>query len=185
NQIGFTTSPADARSTAYCTDVAKMIDAPIFHVNAEDPEAALFVAELAFDFRQTFHQDVVIDLVCYRRYGHNESDDPSFTQPLMYAAIKDRPSLSRVYTERLISQGELSADQARALDEQFHAKLQEARNEVREHAQPPDNMRGYAGQWHGLSPKYSHAPVETGVAREKLLQIVDGLTHVPDDFHAH
>jgi 2-oxoglutarate dehydrogenase E1 component len=97
NQIGFTTAPSDARSTFYCTDVAKMIQAPIFHVNAEDPEAAVYLVELAFDFRQTFHRDVVIDLVCYRRHGHNEADDPSFTQPLQHDQIQGRPPLSAVH----------------------------------------------------------------------------------------
>src|SRR5207248_269911 len=110
NQIGFTTSPSDARSTTYATDVAKMIDAPIFHVNGEDPEAAVYVAELALEFRQTFHKDVVIDMFCYRRHGHNEGDEPSFTQPLMYSNIKDRPSISEVYTEQLIMRGDLTTD---------------------------------------------------------------------------
>jgi 2-oxoglutarate dehydrogenase E1 component len=98
NQIGFTTPPSEARSTAYCTDVAKMIEVPIFHVNGEDPEAAVFVTELALEFRQAFRRDVVIDMYCYRRHGHNEGDEPAFTQPLMYAKIKDRPSLTEIYT---------------------------------------------------------------------------------------
>ena len=105
NQIGFTTSPNDARSTRYCTDVAKMIEVPIFHVNGEDPEAAAFAAELAVEFRQMFHKDVFIDMYCYRRWGHNwlEGDEPAFTQPVMYAKIVDRPSLERgVYTETLL-----------------------------------------------------------------------------------
>jgi 2-oxoglutarate dehydrogenase E1 component len=184
NQIGFTTSPADARSTVYCTDVAKAIEAPIFHVNAEDTEAAVFVTELAFDCRQAFHRDVVIDLVCYRRHGHNESDDPSFTQPLMYAKIKERSSLSRVYTERLIQEESLTEEESQRLDEQFQARLQAARDEVKN--QPHSSaMRGYGGQWTGFSPCYSHDPVETGVAHETLVQIVTGLTRLPDGFHAH
>jgi 2-oxoglutarate dehydrogenase E1 component len=183
NQIGFTTSPADARSTVYCTDVAKMIQAPIFHVNAEDPEAAVFVAELAFDFRQAFHQDVAIDLVCYRRHGHNESDEPSYTQPLMYAKIKERPSLSAVYTEKLIDKGDLTETESKALDDEFQARMQKSREEVK--SAPPVGTRGYAGHWQSFSPQYSHTLVETGVPRERLLEIAAAATHIPEDFHAH
>src|SRR5207253_4804159 len=126
NQIGFTTAPADARSTTYCTDVAKMIQVPIFHVNAEDPEAAVYVAELAVDFRQAFKRDVVIDLFCYRRHGHNEGDEPSFTQPLMYRKIAERPSLTEVYTEQLVLRGDLTATECEAIDQKFQEKLQTA-----------------------------------------------------------
>src|SRR5207253_7922801 len=126
NQIGFTTAPSDARSTTYCTDVAKMIQVPIFHVNAEDPEATVYVAELAFDFRQAFSRDVVIDMYCYRRHGHNESDEPAFTQPLMYSKIKERPGLTEVYTEKLIMSGDLTVSETEALVEKFQSKLRSA-----------------------------------------------------------
>jgi 2-oxoglutarate dehydrogenase E1 component len=185
NQIGFTTSPADARSTTYCTDVAKMIQVPIFHVNAEDPEATVFVTELALEFRQAFHKDVVIDMYCYRRYGHNEGDEPAFTQPLMYAKIKDRPSLSEVYTEQLILRGDLTADEQEALIHEFQAKLEAAREEVKREARAAHGMRGFAGRWQGLQPEYSHAPVRTGVPRETLQKITAGMTRVPDTFTVH
>jgi len=185
NQIGFTTSPSDARSTTYCTDVAKMIQVPIFHVNAEDPEAAAFVTELSLEFRQTFHKDVVIDMYCYRRHGHNEGDEPSFTQPLMYAKIKDRPSLSEVYTEQLILRGDLTADEHEALVHEFQAKLEAAKEEVKCESRVAPGMRGFAGRWKGLQPAYSHAPVQTGVPRETLQTITVAMTRVPDGFVVH
>jgi 2-oxoglutarate dehydrogenase E1 component len=185
NQIGFTTSPADARSTRYCTDVAKMIEVPIFHVNSEDPEAAVYLAELALDFRQTFKRDVVIDLNCYRRHGHNEGDEPSFTQPVMYDKIKDRPTVTELYTEQLIMRGDLSATETEALDQEFHAKLQMALEEVKTRPPQQMDMRSFAGRWAGLTPKYSHAPVETGVTSETLRTIVEGLTRVPEHFTVH
>ncbi len=181
NQIGFTTAPADARSTTYCTDVAKMIQVPIFHVNAEDPEAAVYVAELAFDFRQTFKRDVVIDMFCYRRHGHNEGDEPSFTQPLMYRKIQERPSLSEVYTEQLVLRGDLTALESEAIDHKFQAKLQAALEEVKTGPQPP-HERSFAGRWANLTPHYSHTPVATGVPLDRLRQIAEGLTRVPEHF---
>jgi 2-oxoglutarate dehydrogenase E1 component len=182
NQIGFTTAPNDARSTTYCTDVAKMIQVPIFHVNAEDPEAAVYVAELALDFRQTFGKDVVIDLVCYRRHGHNEGDEPSFTQPVMYRKIKERPNLAEVYTEQLILRGDLTADETEAIDQEFQAKLHAAQHQVKSGPPRRRGMQGFGGRWQGLSPDYSFTPVETGVSYETLAQITDALTHVPDGF---
>jgi 2-oxoglutarate dehydrogenase E1 component len=185
NQIGFTTSPNDARSTTYCTDIAKMIQVPIFHVNGEDPEAAVYLAELALDFRQTFNKDVVIDLFCYRRHGHNEGDEPSFTQPLMYAKIKDRPTLTEVYTEQLILRGDLTAEATEALDTAFEAKLQAAQQEIRTGGPVRAGMHGFDGHWKGLTPRYSHTPVKTGVPFETLALISDRITQVPETFAIH
>ena len=184
NQIGFTTAPSDGRSTRYCTDVAKMIEVPIFHVNGEDPEAVVFVAELAFDFRQTFGKDVVIDMVCYRRHGHNEGDEPAFTQPLMYEKIKNRISIRELYTEQLVMAGELSSEEAETIAETFADKLQEVLEEVQRGAvEPPADTAGSPATWAGLTPSYSFAPVETGVAYETLRQIAEKLARVPDGLH--
>ena len=112
NQVGFTTSPGSSRSSLYCTDVARMVQAPIFHVNGDDPEACIRVARLAFEYRQAFNKDVVIDLVCYRRRGHNEGDDPSYTQPLMYDLIEQKRSVRKLYTESLIGRGDITIEEA-------------------------------------------------------------------------
>jgi 2-oxoglutarate dehydrogenase E1 component len=159
-----------------------MIQVPIFHVNAEDPEAAVFLAELALEFRQAFKKDVVIDLFCYRRHGHNEGDEPSFTQPLMYAKIKDRPTLSEVYTEQLIMRGDLTTDETEALDQTFQEKLQTAQKEVRSGPPIHAGMRGFSGYWQGLTSRYSHAPVQTGVPYEMLRDITHRMTQLPDSF---
>jgi 2-oxoglutarate dehydrogenase E1 component len=185
NQIGFTTAPADARSTTYCTDVAKMIQVPIFHVNAEDPEAAVFVAELALDFRQAFKRDVVIDLFCYRRHGHNESDDPSITQPLTYRRIRERPSLSEVFTEQLVLHGDMTAAECEAIDRKFETKLQAALEEVRSGPPRTPEVRAFGGRWQAMKPRYSHAAVATGVPFETLRHVADGLTRVPEQFNVH
>src|SRR5262249_36177646 len=166
NQIGFTTAPADARSTTYCTDVAKMIQVPIFHVNAEDPEAAVYVAELALDFRQAFQRDVVIDMFCYRRHGHNEGDEPSFTQPLMYRKIAERPSSAELYHEKLVQRGTPTESKPEETHQNFKPKSQPAREEGRPEPQPPQ-VRAFAGRWKGLTPRYVHTPVATGVPFER------------------
>jgi 2-oxoglutarate dehydrogenase E1 component len=186
NQIGFTTSPVDSRSTRYCTDVAKMIEVPIFHVNGDDPEAVVYVAELALDFRETFGQDVVVDLVCYRKHGHNENDEPAFTQPLMYAAIQQRPTIRAIYTETLIGSGDLSQEEADTIAETFSDKLQAVYDEVHEHTAkiiPP--TPGFAGQWKGLKAGYSFDPVETGVPIETLKRITRATTTIPEGFHVN
>ena len=179
NQIGFTTSPQHSRSSLYCSDVAKTVQAPIFHVNGDDPEACVRVAELAFEYRQRFHKDCVIDLVCYRRHGHNEGDDPSYTQPLMYKAIAEHRSVRKLYVESLVKRGELSVDEAEGALADFNSKLQVSLDETRSHApdavtvaKPPKPM--------GVRPH-----IETGVARATLDAIVDHLTAYPAGFTPH
>ena len=137
NQVGFTTSPAGARSSVYSTDVARMIQAPIFHVNGDDPEACVRVAELAYEFRQAFKKDVVIDMVCYRRRGHNEGDDPSFTQPLMYDLIEAKRSVRKLYTESLIGRGDITVEEAEAALRDYQGQLERVFAESREIAAPP------------------------------------------------
>ena len=134
NQIGFTTAPQFARSSVYCSDVAKSIQVPIFHVNGDDPEACARVAQLAWEYRQTFHKDVVIDMVCYRRHGHNEGDDPSYTQPLMYKAIAERRSVRKLYVETLVTRGDIDVDEAEQALTDFQSKLQAALDETRSKA---------------------------------------------------
>ncbi|HEX3151214.1 MAG TPA: 2-oxoglutarate dehydrogenase E1 component [Gemmataceae bacterium] len=179
NQIGFTTSPTDARSTTYCTDVAKMIQAPIFHVNGEDPEACVFVAELAAEFRQTFQRDFVIDMYCYRRHGHNEGDEPAFTQPLLYRKIKDRPSVSAVYTKQLIADGVLKPEEGEELRRQFQDQLDLAQKEMREGPPGRRGMKAFSGYWQRLQPKYRPEPAPTTVPHEALRRVIDHLTTVP------
>ena len=137
NQVGFTTSPMESRSSVYATDVARMIQAPIFHVNGDDPEAVARVGRLAFAYREAFRKDVVIDMVCYRRRGHNEGDNPSFTQPLMYDLIEARRSVRKLYTESLIARGDLTMEEAEAALRDYQQQLERAFTETREAAELP------------------------------------------------
>jgi 2-oxoglutarate dehydrogenase E1 component len=180
NQLGFTTSPESARSSEYCTDVAKMIEAPIFHVNGDDPEACVRVARLAYAFRQAFHKDVVIDMVCYRRHGHNEGDDPSYTQPLMYKRIDARRSVRKLYTEALVKRGDISLDEAEKALDDFSARLQAALVETRD-AKPEAEVIALP-----VPPAVGVLPhVETGVERPQLDRIFSALATVPDGFQVH
>src|SRR5271154_2645526 len=131
NQIGFTTLPADARSSMYATDVAKMIEAPVFHVNGDDPMAVAWCAQLALEFRQVFHRDMVVDMYCYRRHGHNEGDEPMFTQPDLYAEIPAHPSVATIFRKRLVESGVLTDDDAEKLEDEFESKLEKTLETVR------------------------------------------------------
>lgn len=180
NQIGFTTDPEDGYSGPYTTDIAKSVQAPIFHVNGDDPEAVVRVALLAIAYRQTFKHDVVIDMFCYRRYGHNEGDEPSFTQPRMYRAIKDHPRVAWLYREKLLDQNVLSADEVKTLERSFRQRLQEALDTVKStpyHA--PSETLG--GVWRGFTR--SHAcQVDTRVRRDLLEAVARRLSAMPEDF---
>jgi 2-oxoglutarate dehydrogenase E1 component len=184
NQLGFTTAPAEARSSVYPTDVAKMVQAPIFHVNGDDPEAVVRVARLAFGFRQRFHKDVVIDLVCYRRHGHNEGDDPSFTQPLMYKRIDARRSVRKLYTETLVRRGDITLDDAeRALDD-FLARMQVALEETRHSAPPVVADTVLTGIGPAAVPGALSA-VDTGVDRSVLHRVAAAMDDTPPGFSVH
>jgi 2-oxoglutarate decarboxylase len=180
NQLGFTTNPDSARSSVYATDVAKMVQAPIFHVNGDDPEACVRVARLAFDFRQDFHKDVVIDMVCYRRFGHNEQDDPSLTQPVLYQLIKEHRSVRKLYTETLVRRGDITLDEAEAALADFQQRLQAALDETR--ASAPPHLTS-------LPPPPPPAPAEpavsTSVPLGALGKVVAALEEVPDGFTLH
>jgi len=180
NQLGFTTSPESARSSEYCTDVAKMIEAPIFHVNGDDPEACVRVARLAYAFRQQFHRDVVIDMVCYRRHGHNEGDDPSYTQPLMYKRIEARRSVRKLYTEVLVKRGDISVEEAEKALDDFSARLQNALTETRD-AKPTQEVVALP-----MPPAVGVLPhVETGVDKGVLDRIYATSSTIPDGFEIH
>ena len=184
NQIGFTTSDTrDVRSTTYCTDVAKMIEAPIFHVNADDPEAALFVTQLAMDYRKEFRRDVVIDLVCFRRLGHNEQDEPFVTQPLMYKKIGQHPGTRKLYADKLVAQGVVPADEPDRLVKDYRQALDEGRQT----SSPvlSSFQRKYAIDWTPfLGAKWTDA-ADTSVPLKELERLAVRLTTVPEGFKVH
>jgi 2-oxoglutarate dehydrogenase E1 component len=184
NQIGFTTSdPRDARSTIYCTDVAKMVEAPIFHVNGDDPEAVLFVTQLALDFRQQFHKDVVVDIVCFRKLGHNEQDEPFITQPLMYKKITQHPGARKLYADKLAAQGVVGAEDA----EERIRKFRDALDAGRHTANPVlSNFKSkFAVDWAPfLNSKWTDA-ADTHVPVTELQRLTERLTSVPEDFKVH
>jgi len=181
NQIGYTTLPQDARSTRYCTDIAKMLMVPIFHVHGENPEAALHVVRLAYDYRRKFSKDVVIDLVCYRRYGHNEGDDPYFTQPLMYARIKDRTPLFDLYAEKLKAEAAIDDAALESLQRTVEKRLEDEFQTSQQAACPFPESRFYEN-WEGFHGRYDRRPEPTGVAREALAAMSRKLNQTPAGF---
>jgi 2-oxoglutarate dehydrogenase E1 component len=184
NQVGFTTSdPRDARSTLYCSDVAKMVEAPIFHVNADDPEAVCFVTRLALDYRMKFHKDVVIDLVCYRRHGHNEADEPAATQPLMYQVIRKKPTVRQMYAEKLVSEGVLDAADAAKMIEQYRDGLDAGKPQARAALGLIGNK--YTVNWSEYLGADWSEPVKTGIDMPRLRSLGKAITTYPAEWKLH
>ncbi|MCU0793719.1 MAG: 2-oxoglutarate dehydrogenase E1 component, partial [Opitutaceae bacterium] len=186
NQIGFTTLPQDSRSTRYCTDVAKMIEAPVFHVNGDDPEAVCFVTSLALEFRCLFQRDAVVDMYCYRKHGHNEADEPAFTQPTLYKKVAAHPAISTLYTQRLVAAGTHTQADSDAIKAEYSAAM-EASLEKAKQAEIQRKSAGEKGDpFRDSNPVfqagYSHAPVPTAVSKELLQSVVEAVTRVPANF---
>ena len=179
NGIGFTTSPREARSSVYATDVAKIVQAPIFHVNGEDPEACIQVINLAMEFRKIFKKDIVIDLICFRRHGHNEGDEPSYTQPQMYARIREKRSIRKLYTESLVNRGDLTLKEAESALNEYRAMMDKAFDETRDSAPPEVKI---PEQVTLVKPD---PMMPTGISPEVIDAIVESLITFPADFKVH
>ena len=181
NQIGFTTLPDELRSTPYSTDVARAVQAPIFHVNGDDPEAAIRVVQIAFDYRQQFKKDVVIDMICYRRHGHNEGDDPSYTQPILYRKIKEHPPVGALYAGRLVREGVLAEEEAAAMRKAVADRLSaayDAAQERAEHFEVQELSAVTGEEIGGFCPR-------TAVNQQVLERVTQGMTQFPENFHLH
>ncbi|MEX2566729.1 MAG: 2-oxoglutarate dehydrogenase E1 component [Cyclobacteriaceae bacterium] len=184
NQVGFTTDFDDARSSIYCTDVAKIIDAPVIHVNGDDPEAVVFAAKLAVEFRQKFNKDIFVDMVCYRRHGHNESDEPKFTQPELYNIISKHPNPREIYNKALLDRGHVDAKLAKQMDKEFRQLLQDRLNMVKEKPLPY-NYSPFEKAWKALeraSPEDFEKSPDTFIPIENLEKVAEALTVVPKGF---
>ncbi|MES0370912.1 MAG: 2-oxoglutarate dehydrogenase E1 component [Mariprofundaceae bacterium] len=182
NQIGFTVNPFDARSTTYCTDIAKMVQAPILHVNGDDPEAVCLVAEIAVEYRRQFREDIVIDMVCYRRHGHNETDSPAVTQPVMYRRIGEHPTLLQVYRKKLVEEGVISDSDADEVVKWYRDCMDELRRDPeRAPASPVNSLQG---RWEGFQRRAEAEP-DTVVAKARLAELVRNAHEVPADFSLH
>jgi 2-oxoglutarate dehydrogenase E1 component len=183
NQIGFTTNYLDARSSTYCTDVGKVTLSPVFHVNGDDPEAVVHAMKLAIEFRQTFKQDVFIDLLCYRKYGHNEGDEPRFTQPTLYQAIAKHKNPKEIYVQRLMSEGNLTAEEAKEIETKFNDLLQERLSEAKETGTAKIS-NFLEASWEGIITSKSsdfHQSPDTGFDKKKLIELADKMNNLPAD----
>ncbi len=183
NQIGFTTNFKDARSSTYCTDIAKTTLSPVFHVNGDDVEALVFAIQMAVEYRQMFHNDVFIDILCYRRYGHNESDEPRFTQPLLYKAIEKHPNPREIYSQKLQSSGSIDGNLAKEMDKEFRRMLQDRLNEAKQEAKSEAETL-FQGSWKNFrfaKPEDFNTSPETGVNAEIVKQLVEKITTLPSD----
>lgn len=188
NQIGFTTNPQDSRSTPYATDLAKMLDTPIFHVNGDDPEAVYYVAKLCSEYRQKFKKDVFIDLICYRKYGHNEGDEPSFTQPVLYKKIKSHTSPREIYSKKLISEGTINEEDSKAMSAEENQTLQDAQTKTRSENPKPVISAYQNNKWKKLRPATDadvFKPVDTKVDGKKLLELAEKLNTIPPQLNQH
>ena len=183
NQIGFTTSPRFARSSPYPSDIAKMVEAPILHVNGDDPEAVVHCARIAVEFRQKFNRDIVVDMICYRRFGHNEGDEPSFTQPIMYQKIKKHPSTLSVYAKKLIKEGTISEEEFTIMKTNFKNLLNEQFKTAKEYK---PKLEWFEGVWSRYKPERGKDKRGiTGVSIDKIRKIGEKITFIPQDFNVH
>lgn len=185
NQVGFTTSPQAGRSSVYATDVARMIQSPIFHVNGDDPEACVRVAQLAFEYREAFKKDVVIDLICYRRRGHNEADNPSFTQPLMYDLIDAKRSARKLYAEALVGRGDITQEEADEAYQNYRDQLERAFTETREAGERPTDPGSVTKPEPDRPRPPTHVDVPTAITGEALKRVVDTQLNLPEGFSPH
>ena len=187
NQVGFTTSPEEGRSTTYATDLAKMLEVPIFHINGDDPEAIWYTSKLCIEYRQKFRKDAIIDLVCYRRHGHNEGDEPSFTQPLLYKKIKAQPTTREIYANRLIRDNLITPEEAQKLIDEITARLSEAQTRTKAEA-PKPYVSVFEGAWKNLRRAEegdSFKTVDTSVPEKTLKELIQKMTQVPSGFKIH
>ncbi|MFW6313603.1 MAG: thiamine pyrophosphate-dependent enzyme, partial [Spirochaetota bacterium] len=185
NQIGFTTASRDARSTFFATDIAKSLPCPIFHVNGDDPEAVVRAIDLALRYRQKFGYDAVVDIQCYRRLGHNEADEPSFSHPLMYNMIKDHPSVKTIYGKRVAEEGVFSEADQKEFENTYTSVLKTEMEKARSGQKPNIDDAFERGEWQEYGHNHTFQPVATGVSKDRLQHITDVLTTVPDDFNLH